>query len=292
MLPLSFFEGFFLHSLKPETRTSLFCAAVISCMLIVSCSFNYVRAFSDKDLAITNIAIPAVLAGLRAHLKGACVKKAILQAAFGGYLMHEGFKMAPRLEERPAWQAWQAKVMVNLGASLAESAGDDFVYRMDIGPVWLIADRNSIRFKPGLNAVIAPIVHIIEGSTLDWGRSLKYGTLAFERGSHRDGTLNGTGALAYSNANTFTTNKTGTHSGHELVHTFQYRRDAMSPLRIGNLISGLEKRIGDGWIDDTGWSMGWGLQCAWADYNGLSKDFDIPLEKEAYYLEKRYHKFY
>lgn len=265
---------------------------IVCCMLYFSCSFSIVKAFSDRELAITSIGIPAALAALRAHFNGTSVKKAVIQAAFGGYLMQEGFKMAPRLEEKSAWYAWQAKFMVNLGASLAESAGDDFVYRMDIGPVWVVADGRTVRFKPAINAVIAPIVHLVEGSKPDWGRSFKYGTLAFERGSRRDGTLNGTGALAYSNANTFTTNQDGEHSGHELVHTFQYRRDAMSPLRIGNLISGIDKRLGDGWIDDTGWSINWGLQCGWADYKGQSKDFDILLEKEAYYLEKEYRKYY
>lgn len=261
-------------------------------MILLNCSYNIARAFSNKELAITSIGIPAVLAAMRAHYNGTSVKKALIQAAFGGYLMQEGFKMAPKLEEKPAWYAWQAKIMVNLGASLAESAGDDFVYRMDIGPVWLVADGRNIRLKPAINAVLAPIVHVFEGSKPDWGRSLKYGTLAFERSSSRDGTLNGTGALAYSNANTFTTNRNGEHSGHELVHTFQYRRDAMSPLRIGNLITEIDERLGDTWIDDTGWSISWGLQCAWAEYKDKSKDFDIPFEKEAYYLEKEYRKYY
>jgi len=268
------------------------CLAVVACLLCFSVWQPVARAFSDKELAITSIGIPAALAALRAHYNGTSVKKAVIQAAFGGYLMQEGFKMAPKLEEKATWYAWQAKVMVNLGASLAESAGEDFVYRMDIGPVWLIADGRHLKFRPGINAVIAPVVHFIEGSRLDLGRSLKYGTLAFERSSRKDGTLNGTGALAYSNANTFTTNHDGEHSGHELVHTFQYRRDAMSPLRIGNLVSGLEKRIGDDWVDDTGWSINWGLQCGWAEYNKKSKDFDIPLEKEAYYLEKTYRKYF
>ncbi|GAB1353878.1 MAG TPA: hypothetical protein PLK58_02290 [Candidatus Rifleibacterium sp.] len=267
-------------------------AAAFLCVFALATTGRIAMAFSDKELMVTNICIPAALAGLRAHYNGTDIKKAMIQAAFGGLLMREGFKIAPRLEEKPAWQAWKAKILVNLGASLAESAGDDFVYRMDIGPVWLIVKDRNISFKPALNAVIAPVVHLIEGSKPDWGRSLKYGTFAFERSSSRDGTLNGTGALAYSNANTFTTNKSGSHSGHELVHTFQYRRDAMSPLRLGNLISGLDERLGDNWVDDTGWGISWGLQCGWADLYDKSKDFDIPLEKEAYYLEKKYRRYF
>lgn len=281
-----------MRKFKSDRRSTWFTWAAAACLFYLVCAFPAAKAFSDKELAITNIGIPAILAALRAHYEGTSVKKAVIQAAFGGYIMQQGLKMATRMEEKPAWQAWQAKIMVNLGASLAESAGEEFVFRMDIGPVWLIADRNRVRFRPGLNSVIAPVVHLIEGSKPDWGRSLKYGTMAFERGSKSDGTLNGSGALAYSNANTFTTDQDGSHSGHELVHTFQYRRDAMSPLRLGNLIGGLDERIGDGWIDDTGWSVNWGLQCAWADLNNKSKDFDIPLEKEAYYLEKKYRKFF
>lgn len=261
-------------------------------MFYLNCTTSVVKAFGEKELALANIGIPAIFAALRAHYEGTSVKKAVIQAAFGGYLMQEAFKMAPTLEEKPAWQAWQAKIMLNIGASLAESAGDEFVFRMDIGPVWMIADKNKIRFKPAVNAVIAPIVHLFEGSKPDFGRSFKYGTLAFERGSGKDGTLNGSGALAYSNANTFTTNREGSYSGHELVHTFQYRRDSMSPLRLGNIIPGLDEKLGDGWIDDTGWSINWGLQCAWADYKNKSKNFDILLEKEAYYLEKNYRKLF
>lgn len=250
------------------------------------------RDFGERDIAIINIAVPAVMAGIRAYHEKEPIEKAMLQAAFGGYIMQEGFKLAPRLEEKSAFEAWKAKLMVNLGASIAESAGERFTFRMDIGPVWMIADGRTVKFKPGLNAVLAPIVHLIDGSKFDLGKSLKYGTTSFKRGVEGDGTLAGSGALAYSNANTFTTDANGSHAGHEMVHTFQYRRDAMYPLRLGNLFPEIDRRIGDGWVDDTAWSINWGLQCAWADYNKKSKDFDILMEKEAYYLEERYRQPY
>ncbi len=246
------------------------------------------RDFGEREIVLLNIGLPAIWAGLRAYHADECVEKAMLQAAFGGAMMHHGFKQAPKLEDKTAASAWQAKLMVNMGASLIESAGQEFVFRMDIGPIWLIADGRTIKFKPALNAVIAPTVHILEGSKFDLNRSLKYGTLAFKRGVAADGTLVGSSALAYSNANTFTTDSRGTHSGHELVHTFQYRRDAMYPLNISTFFPEIGKKIGDGWIDDTSWSVNWGLQCAWADAYGKSKDFDILLEKEAYYLEQKY----
>lgn len=273
-----------IHSLR---RIALLLTIVFALFTFI-CPLAKAQAFGESDVLVLNVVLPAAFAAIRAYHKGENAQKAALQAAFGGYIMHQGFKMAPKLQEQSAAKAWQAKCMINLGASIAESAGDDFVFRMDIGPVWLIAKNGDIRIKPGLNAVIAPMIHMIEGSRIDFNRSLHYGTLAFKRSTNADGTLNGSGALAYSNANTFTTNGDGAHAGHELVHTFQYRRDAMYPLRLGNFFNNLDERLGDNWVDDTSWTLNWGLQCAWADCTGHSKDFDIPMEKEAYYLEQRY----
>jgi hypothetical protein len=263
---------------------------LLAFILLLNCPGAKVKAFGENDVLIMNVALPAAFAAVRAYHRGTDVKKAVLQAAFGGYLMHQGFKMAPTLEDESATKAWQAKCMINLGASIAESAGDEFVFRMDIGPVWLIASHGDIKIKPGLNAVLAPTIHLIEGSKIDFTRSLRYGTLAFKRKTDGDGTLSGSDALAYSNANNIITNGGGAHAGHELVHTFQYRRDSMYPLRIGNFVKDFDTRLGDKWVDDTAWSINWGLQCAWADATGRSKDFDIPLEKEAYFLEQHYRK--
>ena len=255
---------------------------------------NCVRAYGKKEVLLINLGIPALRAAYQADKAGKPIVKSVVQAIFGGYIMYQGFKLAPELEHEPAWKAWKSKLMVNFGASLAESAGrsDEFVFRMDIGPVWMIAKDNDIKFKPALNAVVAPIVHLTEGSKFNWKNSLKYGTLAFERSARYDGSINSSGALAYSNANTFTTNKNGNHAGHEMVHTLQYRRANMNWPNISYFLPEAKKQIGDGWIDDTNWSVGWGLQCAWADMNGDSKDFDIPMEKEAYYLERTYRKPY
>ena len=256
--------------------------------LLIFLPLKITKAFGERDLLLINLGIPALKAAYIADRENRPIAKAVVQALFGGYIMHEGFKLAPRIENEPAWRAWKAKLMVNFGASLAESAGKNFVYRMDIGPIWLIADKGRVRFKPALNATIAPLIHLAEGSRLSWANSLKYGTLAFKRSSRKDGTINRAGALAYSNANSFITNENGNHAGHELVHTFQYRRAAIDWPNISYFLPEAKKQIGDGWLDDTNWSIGWGLQCAIADMNGQSKDFDIPMEKEAYYLERKY----
>jgi hypothetical protein len=251
-----------------------------------------VSAFGEKEVALINMGIPAIQAALKAKRTGKPIAKAVLQAICGGYIMQEGFRLAPSNENSPAWKAWRAKLMVNFGASLAESAGEDFKFKMDIGPIWLIADKEDIKLRPGINSTISSLIHLSEGSRIDWKNSFKYGTFAFKRSSNNDGTINGSGALAYSNANTFATNERGAHAGHELVHTFQYRRDAFMFPNVSKLFPEIGEKIGSGWVDDTGWSINWGLQCAWADMMGKSKDFDIPLEKEAYYLERKYGKSY
>lgn len=245
--------------------------------------------FSEKRLYITNIAIPAGMAALRAHYEGTSIKNAIIQAIFGGYIMSESLKSAAKLEEKTTLQAWQTKLMFNLGASLCESAGlEKFTFKMDIGPVWLVSEENDLKFKLGINGVIAPIFHLLDGSKFDHKQSLKYGTFVFERKSEKDGRLYGSDALAYSTANTFVTNKNGNHSGHELIHTYQYRRNNLYPIQIGDYWPEFTTKYfkEDKWIDDTGWFLNWSMQCGWAKWRHKNKDFDIPLEQEAYYMEK------
>lgn len=276
----------------PNRVRTIFLYIALLLGLFVYQPLKTVQAYGEKEILLINMGIPALKAAYRADQQGKPIFKAVVQALFGGYIMYQGFKIAPRIESEPAWKAWQAKLMVNFGASLAESAGKEFEFKMDIGPVWMIADGKKIRFKPAINAVVAPIIHLAEGSRLSLKDSFRYGTLAFKRSAKRDGTINKAGALAYSNANTFTTNDNGNHVGHELVHTFQYRRAAIDFPNIGSLLPEAKKQIGEGWVDDTNWSIGWGLQCAWADMVGKSKDFDIPMEKEAYYLESKYLRHY
>lgn len=243
---------------------------------------------------ITNIAIPAGIAALRAHYEGTSIKDAVIQAVFGGYMMQESIKRAAKLEEKSSWYAWQTKFMFNLGASICESAGyEKFTFRMDIGPVWLISENEKIKFKLGINSLITPIIHVIEGSKFNHKQSLKYGTFVFERDTDRFGRLKGSDALAYSTANTFTTNKLGNHVGHEVIHTYQYRRNCLYPIQIGDYWPELTTKYfkEDKWVDDTGWAMNWALQCSWARWRNKNKNFDIPLEQEAYGMEKYRRKY-
>jgi hypothetical protein len=268
---------------------------IFSCLIKIFaliCVCNLPKAyakFGEKRLYITNMAIPAGMAALRAHFEGTSIKKAILQAVFGGYIMQESLKRAAKIEEKSAWYAWETKLMFNLGASLCESAGKDkFTFRMDIGPVWLISEDKDVKFKLGINGVIAPLFHLSEGSSFDYKQSLKYGTLVFDRKSKQNGNLYGSNALAYSTANTFVTNYNGNHSGHELIHTYQYRRNCLYPIQIGDYWPEFTEKYfkEDKWVDDTGWFLNWSMQSAWASWRDKNRDYDIPLEQEAYYMEK------
>ncbi len=264
-----------------------------SCLIIIA--FLFLRfakctyAYSEKNFYITNMTIPAVLGAIKAYYEGTPIPRAFFQGAFGGFMMQEGLKGIANAENKSSGYAWRNKIIFNIGSSLAECAGSkDTVFRMDMGPVWLTFKDNKVKYQLGLNSTVVVLSHFIEGSKIDFKRSFKYGTFAFEKKCNKDGTLLGSSALAYSNANIITTNSDGEHAGHELTHTFQYRRDMMSPLKLSNVIPRFRERIGDLWFDDTGWTANWGLQCAWADIRHKDKSFEIPLEKEAYWLEGKY----
>jgi hypothetical protein len=268
------------------------CSFLLSLMVILGLAVWHLSptgAFNGRDLVLLNVVFPMLQAGYKAHRHGKPVGQALLQGAAGGLLMQKGFETAADARDGKAWTAWRAKILMNLGASLCESAGDQFRFRMDVGPVWILAGPEGIQFRPGLHSTIAPLLNLSEGARLDLGRSLRFGTLTFDRPRNSDGTIGRNGALAYSNANNFITDQRGNHIGHELIHTFQYRRDAFLMPRLGRLIPEVEDRLGQNWVDDTGWFVNWASQCRWADWHNKSRDFDIPLEKEAYYLADGVH---
>jgi hypothetical protein len=252
---------------------------------------GHTRPFNSQDMLILNVGIPVLQAGWRAHRHRTPLGRALLQALAGGLMMNKGLEQAAKTDGESAWKGWQAKIMMNLGASLAESAGKEFCFRMDIGPVWFLADQYGWKFRPGVHGTIAPLLNLAEGAKIDWKRSFRFGTMAFHRPQNWDGTIGSNGALAYSNANNFITDERGSHVGHELVHTFQYRRDAFFSPSLAKLVPEFENAIADNWVDDTGWSLNWAVQCAWSDLKYQDKDFDILMEREAYYLSEKYSPF-
>ncbi|MFZ2957462.1 MAG: hypothetical protein WA705_11275 [Candidatus Ozemobacteraceae bacterium] len=255
---------------------------VISACLVAR--FAPLFAFNGRDVTLINVAIPAIQAGLRAHRNKTPIGPAILQGIVGGLVMQRGFEVAAGVTDSDPWRAWRAKGMVNIGASLAESAGGTFRFRMDLGPIWVIADADGLRFRPGMHAVVAPLLNLRDGAKFDLNRSLRLGTAAFARPIHEDGTIGSRGALAYSNANNLVTNGIGSHAGHELVHVLQYRRDAFWAPSLGRLFPKLAEKWGDSWVDDTGWSLNWAVQSSFATVNGDDGDFKMLMEREAYYL--------
>lgn len=264
--------------------TVFFAAIVLSGWLMTGSS----SAFTGRDLAALNIAVPALTAGWRAHRRRTPVGPAILQALAGGLFMQKAMETAAKTHDDDPWRAWRAKFLMNIGASLAESAPEGrFVYRMDLGPIWLEAGPGGCRFKPGLHASFAPLLNLGDGARIDLGRTLRLGTLSFVRNRNMDGTIGRNGALAYSNANNLVTNRNGDHVEHELIHTFQYRRDISLWPSLGQLFPAIRCRT-DRWVDDTGWSVAWGSQCTASKLTGQNRDFDILMEREAYELTDTY----
>ncbi len=243
-----------------------------------------VLAFGDKEVTLINMGLPMIRAAIRARRHRRQMAPAVLQAGLGGFMMRKAMEKAESAEDRTAWEAWRAKLMMNVGASLAESAGSDLEFRMDLGPVWMVTQAGKVHWKLGLHGSLAPLLNRTDGARVSWPQSLRYGTLAFQRERNADGTIGHRGALAYSNANNFITNDRGHHAGHELIHTFQYRRDVFLSPRLTRLWPGLADRLDEVWFDDTGWAVNWSAQCLWAKTTGANRDFEIPMEKEAYYL--------
>lgn len=283
------------HQKTPEARPVRRCAGltVVTVVLAAVAISGWLMtgsssAFNGRDLAVLNIAAPAITAGFRAHRRGTPVGPAILQALAGGLCMQKAMETAAKLHDNDPWRAWRAKFLMNIGASLAESAPEGrFTYRMDIGPFWLVAGPGGCRFKPGLHGTFAPFLNFSDGARINMDRTLRLGTLSFERGRNRDGTIGRNGALAYSNANNLVTNRHGDHVAHELIHTFQYRRDISLWPSLGQLFPAIRCRT-DRWVDDTGWSVAWGSQCLTTRMMGKDRDFDILMEREAYELTDTY----
>ncbi len=272
--------------MKPTVRILFgICALLIGCLSLAS-----VNAFNRRDLVLVNILWPVVKAGLTAHQNDRPLIPAILQAAAGGAIMQHGLELASECHSNHPGEVWRAKLMFNLGASIAESAGERrFQFKMDLGPIWMFADHDTIRFKPAIHGIIAPLLNLSDGASFDLTRSLRYGTTTFRRNPRSDGTLTSGGALAYSNANNIITNPAGSHLGHELVHTFQYRRDAFLSVPITSFSPRLQNLLPRNVFDDTGWGVNWAIQRLWADAVGKDPDFEIYMEKEAYYLADGVH---
>ncbi|MBF0409702.1 MAG: hypothetical protein HQM10_20345 [Candidatus Riflebacteria bacterium] len=256
-------------------------------MLFMSVS----KAFDERNLILINVLLPAIKAGYETYRDKGPVGEAIIQAMAGGLIMHKALKTAADCNESDSWSAWRSKGLMNAGASIIESAGKKrFTFRMDLGPVWMIVKKDQISFKLGFHSLFTTITNLSEGTEFELGRSLRMGTTSFSRRKHRDGTIGTKGALAYTNANNIVTDPYGSHVGHEMIHSLQYRRDAWLIPNWGSLVDRFPERFGNMWLNDTGWSTNWIFQSLSAKAFGMDQDFDIPMEKEAYYLADHWQK--
>ncbi|MBF0543674.1 MAG: hypothetical protein HQM08_04540 [Candidatus Riflebacteria bacterium] len=243
------------------------------------------KAFNEQNIILINVILPAIKAGYETHKHGGNVGSAILQAIAGGLVLQKGLKIAGDCNQNDDWEAWRAKILVNVGTSLMESAGKEkFRFRMDMGPVWVSTGEGGLKFQLGIHSTITSILNFHEGASFDLQRSLGFGTMCFSRPRNLDGTIGTKGTLAYSNGNNIITDFNGDHVGHEFVHSLQYRRDAWLVPSLGKFFNGFPEKLGKIWMDDTGWSVDWVAQSLLAGPLHLNKDFDIPMEKEAYYI--------
>ena len=150
-----------MDSLRDFRRNCI--ATLIAGCLVLSLGLSSTAAFNGRDLVVLNVILPAIKAGWRAHRHRKPLGPAILQAAAGGLMMQKAFEQTLNSEHQSSWQTWRTKLLLNAGASSAESAGGELAFRMDIGPLWLIADRRSVRLRPGVHGVLAPILNMADG---------------------------------------------------------------------------------------------------------------------------------
>ncbi|MBI3038369.1 hypothetical protein HYY75_04845, partial [bacterium] len=78
----------------------------------------------------------------------------------------------------------------------------------------------------------------------------------------------------------------GNHLNHEFIHTLQYRRDLAYVPTLGKTFPALGRKIPPLFLDDTSWSVNWISQVTLAEILNQDRDFEILMEKEAYYLTK------
>lgn len=254
-------------------------------LLLSSSSMCVILAFSSKDLFLINVGIPSLTTIVKAVQKDIPIMPALFRSIIGGCIIANALKNTKNAEEKSNKDLWKTKLQLNLGSSLVESATcNNFTFKMDIGPWWIIFDNYKISTKIGIHSAVVTLLNRLEGSKPSFKYSLKYGTIVFKKPKNFDGTIGKRGALAYSNANNITLNPAGQHAGHELIHAYQYRRDNAFMPNIGSIIPNLNSKISDTFYDDTAWLLNWTLQIGYAQAAGINKDFGILLEKEAYFL--------
>jgi len=219
------------------------------------------REDTDFSLFAYNVGFGGITAGIGAIInkpKDTPVHKAFLngfyQGCFGGMLQYGGKKLAYQIVKRENyWYGWSAKLVHNAGASIVENAAMSRPFgrywNIDLGPLRFDFVFNTeddpfrVRVSPMIIYDIIAIGVQSNSSQIDWGKSLKMGTLVFYTneslyGYKRRQDVVGT---AYSKSFIYTsqTNNIYKTNVHELVHLFQYREHL-----VLSVCASLEVRIG------------------------------------------------
>jgi len=177
--------------------------------------------------------------------------KGFYQGCLGGTLQYGGKKMVYQIAKHENyWYGLPAKLVHCAGASIVENAAMNRhfgrYWNMDLGPLRFDFAFNTddnpfrIRFSPMILYDIVAIKAQSSNSYVDWGKSLKMGTLTFYTNEPLHGRRNqDVVGTAYSKAFIYThrTNNTYKTVAHELIHLFQYREHLVFNAWINPLTS-------------------------------------------------------
>jgi len=206
--------------------------------------YGSVQRDSELKLFAYNVSFGGLTAGIGAIInkpKETPVHKAFFkgfyQGCFGGALQYGGKKMTYQIVEKDNyWCGWPAKLVHTAGTSIVENAALNRPFgrywNLDLGPLRFdfASDAEDNPFRVRFSAMILydMVAAGVQPSSsyIDWGKSLKLGTLAFYtnepifRNDKQD--IVGT---AYCRSFIYATTSRDVHKtvAHELVHLFQRR---------------------------------------------------------------------
>ena len=233
--------------------------ALLVLFLFYSAFANSQQRDSDLKLFAYNVSFGGLTAGVGAIInkpKETPAHKAFLngfyQGCFGGILQYGGKKMTHQIVKRENyWYGLPAKLVHGAGASIVENAALNRPFgrywNMDLGPLRLdfAFDTEDDPFRVRFNAMlIYDIIAIGTQSSsayIDWGKSLKLGTLAFYTNEPLYGHKHGQDVVgtAYCKSFIYTSRSNDVYKtvAHEMVHLFQYREHLVFNAWINPLTS-------------------------------------------------------
>ena len=220
---------------------------------------------SELKLFAYNVSFGGLTAGIGAVInkpKETPAHKAFLtgfyQGCFGGALQYSGKKMVYQIvKHENYWYGWPAKIVHTAGASVVENAALNRPFgrywNLDLGLLRFdfafAAEDNNTKVRLNAMYIYDIVVTVVESSSahIDWGKSLKLGTLAFYTNEplsgHKRQDIVG---RAYSKAFIYTRmTSSNIHKtvAHELIHLFQYREHLVFNAWLNPLTSKASPKI-------------------------------------------------